>query len=187
MKKNRGTVLGSIIVLILIICNFYSTANIAADVIKSEEVTNKSFDATGFFRVENISGVWWFVTPEGDKFYSIAGGWAPSIFFYGNESEWFELMSEKLRSWGFNTFKESQYYYLRASCHRFGEETGWPHGKIPDVFDPKWEEFVREKINSSANQPRDDPNLIGYQLGNEMKWGPDTFDERTILEVYLAA
>jgi len=63
----------------------------------------------------------------------------------------------------------------------------WMYPRLPDVFDPVWQEAVRDKINEEVKDYRDDPNFLGYELGNELKWGPDYEDERTLLEVYMAA
>ncbi len=78
--------------------------------------------ATGFFRVEQIDGRWWFVTPEGHPFISMgmnhfdlsALKHADNIDIfrqrYGGDSDRFiqEGIAEPLRKWGFNTIGWTQ-------------------------------------------------------------------------------
>jgi len=77
-------------------------------------------EATGHFRVEEIDGVWWFVTPEGHGFYSVgvtgfdpAGDFSPTLdrspyhesilAQYGSEEAWAEVAQERFFRWGYNS------------------------------------------------------------------------------------
>lgn len=191
MKKNRRFVLVNIIVLIFIICNFSSTVNIAAEVAIPEEAANESLEATGFFYVDkDENGVWWFINQTGHKFYSFSvGGAIPGPFFYDDVSNWRNMTKKRLVEWGFNTLGRefNSPYYIKVSQKFLVGRHGWTHTRIPDVFDLEWKENVSKRIGGMADLYRNDSNLLGYQTDNEMKWGPDTQDDLTLLEVYMAA
>jgi hypothetical protein len=74
--------------------------------------------ATGFFRVEEISGIWWFITPEGNAFFStgvnciglfertkegISPYYENIIKLYGSIHEYMNVTLERFHEYGFNT------------------------------------------------------------------------------------
>jgi hypothetical protein len=79
-------------------------------------------EATGYFRVQEIGGRWWFVTPEGHGFLSLgvnhmdmaALKYPDNIHIfrerYGGDNDCFirEGIAEPLRQWGFNTISWTQ-------------------------------------------------------------------------------
>jgi len=166
----------------------------------TENESKSEFPSTGFFYVAEKNGVWWFVTPEGEKFYSIgAGSVQPGMPYYGNYSDWVKIVDGNLKNWGFNTIMWSQYpklflnmsYIHIFSFKSIAGDNGWACRRFPDVFDPEWREAVRKQINDTVKDLRDDPNLIGYQTDNEMKWGPDIGDydhgNDTLMELFMDA
>ena len=153
------------------------------------------FPATGFFNVQKKDGIWWLITPEGEKFYSVGIAFVElGKFYYGNISDWIDMTQDRLNEWGFNTlnggdgdfFPDMPHIY-KFSFKQITVEDGWKHRRIPDVFDKGWQEQVRSIINETAKNLRGNPNIIGYQTDNEMKWGPDVVDDDTLLETYMAA
>ena len=157
--------------------------------------TNDELTEKGFFKVEEINGIWWLITPTGEKFYSIGVSYVePGYFFYGNQSNWINQTKIRLDEWGINTleggdtrlFPDIPYIYILRLKHLI-EEDGWTHTRIPDVFDTGWQKRVRMTINDTTTLLRNDPNLIGYQTDNEMKWGAEVWDDQTLLEVYMAS
>lgn len=75
--------------------------------------------ATGFFRVDEVDGVWWLIDPKGYAFYGIGtdhvryrGHWCQKLGYapygrfvekkYKNEEEWASAQADRLKSWGFN-------------------------------------------------------------------------------------
>ncbi|MCK5031292.1 MAG: hypothetical protein KAR64_07490, partial [Thermoplasmatales archaeon] len=47
------------------------------------------FPATGFFNVQKKDGIWWFVNPKGEKFYSLGVAYVSSgNFYYGDIADW---------------------------------------------------------------------------------------------------
>jgi len=153
------------------------------------------FPATGFFNVQKKDGIWWFVDPNGEKFYSLGVAYvSPGNFYYGNISDWANKTSNKLNEWGFNTLNEGLVdlfpempYIFKLRFMDIVAEEGWVHYRMPDVFDIGWQNIVKSIINETADSLRNDSNLIGYQTDNEMKWGPNPVDDDTLLEVFMAA
>jgi len=172
-----------------------------AKIMEKEDDGSPEFPATGFFYVAEKDGVWWYINSTGEKFFTVGcNGVEPSSFYYGNDSVWAKETAENLTKWGFNAvhggrrdlFPEWPTFH-RISFKHFDNIFGvrWMHPRLPDVFDPVWQEAVRNKINEEVKDYRDDPNFLGYELGNELKWGPDEFggigDTLTLLELYMAA
>jgi len=115
--------------------------------------------ATGFFRTENIDGIWWLIDPEGNAFISkgvnhisFTADHAPSLGYspyekvtkkkYGDIHTWVGTSIQRLRDWNFNTigswsnheiFDEEMPYtvILGIGAHAGGS---WLEGSFPDVF-----------------------------------------------------
>ncbi len=155
------------------------------------------FSATGYIHLyEDENKVWWFIAPNGSKFYSEAIGYVtPSEFYYGDFSIWANQTDQLLKKMGVNTISPyrsslSDYYYMvrfRFKQLSINHNISWSHDRTPDVFDPWWREQVKNATLTYATPLKNDPMLLGYYTDNEMKWGPDIDDDRTILEVYMAA
>jgi hypothetical protein len=151
---------------------------------------NTQAKVTGFFRVEQVDGKWWFVDPHEHLFLSQSsnglgsrggggrrGAAAPST----NNAAAASRTVHRLEAWGLNTGGAGQgkpyTTYLNS-----------PRGSntflgLPDVYS---EEFARGLEQSAANQcaPRkDDPLLLGYFIGNEPPWENR---EREVVDMILA-
>jgi len=185
----NSSILGSSVVVI-------SKTNVSNDFVKNEKIIDDTkFSATGFFNVSEKNGIWWFVTPEGEKFYSLGVAFVePGDFFYGNITEWAINTQDQLKSWGFNTINEESVdlfpdipFILKLRFMDIAAEEGWTHRRIPDVFDEGWKNTISNIINETADKYRNNSNLIGYQTDNEMKWSPNPVDYDTNLEVFMAA
>ena len=73
-----------LVILLLILC-----IDISIVASSAEKREGDSCKATGFFHLAEIDGVWWFIDPDGEKFYSIGLlGVNPGQFFNGNFSQW---------------------------------------------------------------------------------------------------
>jgi parallel beta-helix repeat protein len=170
----------------------------------TDNEVKSDFPATGFFYVTQKDGVWWFVTPKGEKFFEVGvNAVGPGTFYYGNISDWVNITKKKLEEWGFNAitrdrrgspdFFPGMPYVTRFTTYTLVGEHGWvPNSRFPDVFDPGWQKAVRSRINDTVKIFKNDPNLLGYETDNEMKWGPDYLepglgDNLTLLEVYMSA
>jgi hypothetical protein len=150
--------------------------------------------ATGFFRVEEIDGRWWFVDPEGHLFLSTGINGTPGggAGFGGDTSD-ANRTNRRLDSWGMTTGGQGRpaTFMLR-----------WPRGTsflgMPDVYSPQFAEDIDAAANSQCAPRKNDPLLIGYFIGNEPPWnereselcdlilgGPDTAT-KTKLKDFLA-
>jgi len=87
-------------------------------------------EATGFFRIEEIDGRWWFITPDGHGFLSLAVNHIDSACLkypdnvhvwndrYGDERSFCENgVRYDLKDWGFNTVGWSQEVHVRQRTH----------------------------------------------------------------------
>lgn len=76
---------------------------------------NRTFEATGYFRLERENERWWLVDPKGNPFVTIGVNHADETNLkydhnfdiwktkYGSRENWIKGLSEDLKSWGFNT------------------------------------------------------------------------------------
>ena len=156
--------------------------------------TGVACEASGFFRTACIAGRWWLVTPEGHPFFSVGvnvlsfDGTASreGVCHYGDacrrkyasREAWAAAQVERCRVWGVNTvgcwsdwalFRERLPYTVNLDVGA----ANWLSGAWTDLFDDAFVATVREKMQQVAAPLKDDPFLVGYFLGNEMKWGPD--------------
>jgi len=152
--------------------------------------------ATGFFRVEQIDGRWWFVDPEGHLFLStgINGSPGGGAGFGGGNDASVGRTNRRLDSWGMTTGGKDRpvTFMLR-----------WPKGVeflgMPDVYSPQFAEAIDAAANTQCTPRKNDPLLLGYFMGNEPPWnereselcgmilgGPDTATKAKLKE-FLAA
>jgi len=159
------------------------------------------FRATGFFRVATARGRWWLVTPDGRPFYAsgidhvtaspdvdrttnrcpyceaVATG-------YADLDAWTSATVDRLRSWGFNTLG------AWSDVDRFA--ASMPYTVLLDMaggddwFAPAFAERAAAVAASAVAPRRDDPNLVGWYLDSELRWGPDWRADETLLDGYLA-
>jgi agarase len=102
--------------------------------------------ATGFFRTEQVNGVWWFVDPDGHLFISkgvnhvsFGGDYCPALGYspynrnvqakYGSEEKWAEATAKRLREWDFNTIgawsSASLFQLMPYTAHPEHGRKGW--------------------------------------------------------------
>src|SRR4030043_13915 len=164
---------------------------------------NTQAKAMGFFRVEQIDGIWWFVDPHGHLFLSTGSNCIQDRSRRAATVDT-NLIERRMTAWGLNTvgnwssFRESGDGRRKAYVATFRGPRMQPSFLgMPDVFG---EEFVRrldETAQRQCESLKDDPWLIGTFIGNEPPWpgreselvdmflnGPDT-DTKTKLQAYL--
>ena len=182
----------SISIIFFLIFNTIYIVKCAAS--ESEKISD--FPATGFFYVAKKNGIWWFINPDGEKFYSIGVSAVDSpIFCYDIETDFVKNTSERLKIWNINTVMGNTGSFtnfpwvarFRWKHLSYMHDPGWNHDRFPDVFDTWWQSVVNTSAMKYASLLKDDQNLIGYFTDNEMKWGPDTLDRLNLLDVYVAA
>ncbi len=151
-------------------------------------------DGTGFFRVEQIAGQWWLVTPEGHPFFStginaLRFSGTPTADGvkhyeeavkekYGTREAWAQAQFERCKEWGWNTvgswsdwelFKHQMPYTVLLGLG----QGDWLTGELADYFSEEFRQNARQKIVDTASSLVDDPFLVGYFLDNELRWGRD--------------
>ena len=135
---------------------------------------------TGFFRVEEIHGQWWFITPDGNAFFSKG---VNSANLDGEEptskpdteavAQWADGAARQLRAWGLNTAGCWSAPELGAHgiAYCFRPHLSEAHeGRWPDVFDPKWVDEVNKRAMNQCGKLKSDPWLVGYFTDNELPW-----------------
>jgi hypothetical protein len=171
--------------------------------------------ATGRFRVEEIDGRWWFVTPAGHGFFSAGvsqvspgGDFSPPLgrspyhdnilALYGSEEGWAEVTEERLRAWGFNTlgawsreslFSESLPHTPVLSLNRAAPAVpGWPTGQTGQAIRDYFDPAFDAGLALRIEGARDcaeNPWCIGIFTDNELPWGVSVLQRGTYVDAYL--
>ncbi|HTA77823.1 MAG TPA: hypothetical protein VK791_11795, partial [bacterium] len=151
----------------------------------------------------------WFQSPEGKPFISMGvdaiadqSYRAPDDNYYnpvknqfvGNKEVWMVQVFKRLKQWHFNTLgcwadedlEKKKFPYV----HQLDIARGNPwENVIYSVFTDDFEKRVNENAQKALAY-KDDPNLIGYFLDNELPWwgdyGWNAPDQKTLLERYAA-
>lgn len=171
----------------LLICSIASTACEAAE-------------ASGFYRVEQRNGVWWFVAPDGRPFFSngvnvIATGATRENYraenpeyaafrHYPTTGAWVEATLARLRAWNFNTIGAWSSAELRQKSGPHGA-AAMPYTVVLDLgrrSHAPWSDLFSREVALQFDQEarrkighlKDDPNLLGYFTDNELGWWDDT-------------
>lgn len=159
------------------------------------------FPATGFYRVAQTSERWWLAHPAGHRFYAIAINHVDSRGYtdrttgtcpycetiarkYGDAQRWREAAVGRLQEWGFNTIG------AWSDGEGFGTAMAYTPilnigSGVKDYFSTELEQQAARIAASAVRPRRDDSNLLGWFLGNEMHWGRDWRSQHPLLEDYL--
>lgn len=168
------------------------------------------FGSTGYFRVEQKNGVWWFVSPSGQRMIS-AGvdnvSYQGDVIhkttihpyrdhvakIYPSEQAWGTAEIHRLRSWGFNNLGawttpflfhyQMPYTVILDIAARSGGN--WLKGISADVYSPRFAQMAQEIAKKECAPRAHDPNLLGYFSDNELRWGPDWRGKQNMLTMYL--
>lgn len=158
-------------------------------------------EPTGFFQVALVGERWLFITPDGKPFYSVGvnhvtnnnntdreTGICPYCeavaSIYETEEAWAEATSERLADWGFNTIGGWSREDLFAPLMAYTEILNFGNGSS-DWFAPEFEAKAKQIAEERVAPLKDDPNLLGWFLDNELKWGKDWRSFNTMLDEYL--
>ena len=146
---------------------------------------------TGWFRVQEIQGRWYFVTPEGHAFFSLGVTHAVecvrldelNLFEtrYGkSEDRLADFFLAKFKEWGYNS---SGYGPLQAMESRIPYvATIWTEGprsfsagersRNSDVFDPAVQQRLRRRVRAAAARHVDNRYCLGYVFIDLPVWHP---------------
>jgi hypothetical protein len=158
-------------------------------------------EATGFFQVAEVGPRWLLITPDGEPFYSVGvnhvtannntdkeTGVCPYCEAvdsgYESREAWAEATSERLDSWGFNTIGAWSDEQLFAPIMPYTELLNCGGGQS-DYFSDEFEDRVQTIAADKVAPLKDDPNLVGWFLDNELKWGKDWRNTNTMLDEYM--
>lgn len=106
---------------------------------------------------------------------------------YGDDWEktWYDLIGQRLMNWGINTianwsdaklFENSKIPYTHW-VYINTPKLPWAQGyrnRIPDPFNPIFEQDIRRRATTMLRGTIDDPMCIGYFLDNEITWNTET-------------
>jgi len=165
---------------------------------------------TGFFRVEQIDGRWWFVDPHGHLFLStgsncISTGGRRRRSGSSVPPPGRSLVAQRMSAWGFNTVGNWSWFRVAEDVDRKAyvvtfraPRTEPVYLGMPDVYSKDFAAQVDEAAQVQCTALKDDPWVLGYFIGNEPPWpdresevvdmflnGPDTATKAK-LQAYLA-
>lgn len=148
-------------------------------------------EGTGRFEIAKRNGRVTLITPEGQPFFSLgvthtqaiaapAPG-EPNLVADRFNSDWSAMVSElheNLRSWGYNSSGYGSPRHLgQLMPYAKGVLTaptslyfGKKQFSYPDVFDPAWEQKVKQTLRSKFNAHKDNPNLMGVYWTDMPLW-----------------
>jgi hypothetical protein len=165
--------------------------------------------ASGYFRLAHVHGTWWLVDPaghptvsagvddvsyEGDRIH----GTGPAPYLdavaarYHSRAAWNASALRRLSAWDFNTLGawsdgglDGAMPYtviLDFAAHDGARWSGTP----ADVFDSRFAATAAAIAAREAAPRGSDPMLLGYFSDNELWWGGDWRNPRSMLAAYLA-
>ena len=146
--------------------------------------------ATGFYRVEQIDGVWWFIDPHGHLFLSTSsnglgapgggGRGGPPAAPTPAQIESGKRQLRRLDAWGLNTGGTGRPNIQMLRWPRTPETTFLG---VPDVYAENFASGVDDAAKTQCTARKDNPLLIGYFIGNEPPWGDR---ESEVVDLILA-
>jgi agarase len=176
-------------------------------------LADRKATASGFFRVEQFDGVWWFVDPDGGRFLSkgvVAVNFdhdnikdterhpyrEACLRRYGSRDGWRSAVADRLHRWGFNTLGAwSEPEIAGAGRAPLASAAGVVylataycdrHGwPGSDLFAPAFEAFAQQRAREICAPHRDDPTVLGWFTDNELQWGPDWRGAEELLAMIL--
>jgi hypothetical protein len=146
--------------------------------------------APGFFRVSEEGGRWWLVDPEGRPFFSTGvnlfhAGSDPARYdprapeyaalrLYPGFEAWCATARERLRAWGFNTlgaWADERAAACAGLPYAVSLDLGrWVGSPWIDPASPRAQARLRALVAREVAPRRDDRNLVGWFLDNELRW-----------------
>jgi len=148
--------------------------------------------ATGFFRVEQIDGIWWFVDPHGHLFLSTsvngAGGGigargprgGPPPTLTPEQAASAKRNLRRLDAWGMNTGGQGRPNIVMI---RWPQTPATTFLGVADVYAGEFARGIDQAASTQCTARKDDPLVIGYFIGNEPPWGDR---ESEVVDMILA-
>ncbi|HEY6025248.1 MAG TPA: agarase [Pseudolabrys sp.] len=166
----------------------------------------------GYFRVAETDNIFWLIDPDGGRFLSKG---VNTVRFdqdaihnskrvpyaeacarkYGSERAWRTAAAARLADWGFNTLGAwSDEMVADVGSVPLGVTPNLDLGmsfawskdqRFPDVFDPEFDVHVHLRARELCTPKRENNNLIGWFIDNELRWGPDWRGPEELLALFL--
>jgi hypothetical protein len=142
--------------------------------------------ATGFFRVEQIDGRWWFVDPDGHLFLSTGSNSMGGVRSGRGSPRGAAPMSAgsaapdrtvaRMEAWGLTTI--GNWSFLRPPENQrkayvvtfSGPRTQTSYLGMQDVYSDEFATNADTAASQQCAARKDDPWLLGYFIGNEPPW-----------------
>lgn len=134
-----------------------------------------SYEATGYFRTERINGIWNFIDPLGNIFYSVGLNSVDDTDMLTLPQDFTDLGINTLGSWSEETIDNIAYTPNLNVLRKYQNtvdgdaELSWDAGVLP-VWEEDFESYVNEVMPDELQPYKDDPYLLGYFLDNELKF-----------------
>jgi len=145
----------------------------------------------GFWRIgRDGTGVWWFVSPDGRREFlncvttvqprlvgrDLRGPDYTSRDFTAASTlgHWAQAAASRVASSGFKgigAWSNPALHGCDLPMTRDLNVTAWLGGGAPPVGSPAWRAGIEEAIRRQVLPLRDNRNLVGYYLDNELDWG----------------
>ncbi len=151
----------------------------------SESQTNLS----KFITLKKIGGKWWFQTPDNKPFFSIGicnvtpedkdvklGANHYNGLKSKTEEAWAKETITFLTNIGFNTmgsWSSEEIYKQKIPYTVIIEYKKFDKNKLVDIFDAQFEKEMEFIVRDQSKPYINDPNLIGYFVGNDLNWYGD--------------
>lgn len=176
-------------------------------------IADARFRGTGFFRVDENHGVFWLVDPDGGRFLSkgvntvcfehdhirntTRAPYADACRDkYRRPDIWRAATADRLASWRFNTLGcWSDELVAGAGSSPLAVAPTIELGQtfkfhrrdeiFPDVFDPEFARHIRESAIDKCTSRRNQRNLLGTFIDNELYWSPDWRGADELLTLFL--
>jgi hypothetical protein len=133
---------------------------------------NTKAKATGFFRVEQINGKWWFVDPHGHLFLSTGTNGTSGQQRIGvpvsttpNADQ--TRIKSRLESWGMTTGGEGR---ANTVMLRWQSNPATTFLGLPDVYADDYAKNIDQAADRQCTPHKTDPLVLGYFVGNEPPW-----------------
>jgi hypothetical protein len=146
---------------------------------------------TGYFHTQQIEGRWWFVTPDGNAFFSKG---VDNVSYYpearsspkppADTAAWAESTARQLRGWNFNTagawsardiYSTGIVYAPVIDIAASVQRDLWLKGGVVDYFSDAFRAAADRVAASRCAPHARDPWLLGYFTDNELRWGKEPY------------
>lgn len=197
--------------LVTILATVLLTAHASAQTDKFGGTTAIKREATGHFRVEKVNGRWMFITPEGHGYLALGAnhigkhmqGQATELMkrFDGDREKAGAALTQTIRDLGLNAGEAYAPFWpeLQTQLPWVANVT-YPQGAQNyqfDVFDPAWQQKLRNHIQRECQLIAENPWVIGVAFVDQPEWGkkrleylrelPESAPGKKRLQAHLAA